>query len=128
MASRTPKPTTSNSIQAYFPPTPTSSPTKPSPPKPPQTSATPAPPGDGFTPSERVLPAPALCQPWSPPDGVEYADVAIGDLVPGPAAVTFMGRVCNLFDVGTSAKGERAARGCVKVVVRDEGGCVTVSL
>lgn len=108
----------SASIQAYFPPTPTStpSPTKPSP--------DPAPIGDGFTPSElqRALHPPE--QLWSPP--TEYEDVEIAELRPGPGPVTFMGRVANLFDVGVSGKGEKRARGCLKVCVRDGGGGVTV--
>lgn len=109
---------TSASIHAYFPPTPTPtlSPTK--------SGTAPAPVGDGFTPEE-VQSALQPPQPWSPP--TEYEEVGIEELVLGPKAVTFMGRVANLCDVRNAQKTPRSARGAVKVCVRDDGGAVTVS-
>lgn len=112
-------------IQAYFPPTPTPSPTKTGASSPPLSSDAPV--GDGFTPEEveDALKPPPI-QPWSPPS--EYAEREIRDMYPGPGAVTFMGRVANLFDVGTTQKTPRSAQGCLKLCVKDGGGAVTVGL
>jgi len=114
------------SIQAYFPPTPTASPTKQQ-----QHASSPAsssaPVGDGFTTQEiedALKPAPP--KPWTPP--VEYAEREIKDMYPGPGAVTFMGRVANLYDVPNAQKTPRSAKGCVKLCVKDDGGAITVSL
>lgn len=111
------------SIQAFFPPTPpVSSPTK----RPIQPSSD-APIGDGFTAEEKeeaLRPQPA--EPWYPP--VEYEDCEIHELYPGPRAVTFMGRVANIFDVANTPKTPRSAKGCVKLCVKDHTGAVTVRL
>ena len=69
---------------------------------------------------------PPPAQPWTP--NGDYEECEIKDLQPGPKAVTFMGRVANLFDLGNVQKGPRSARGGVKVCVRDEGAAVTVRL
>ncbi|KAK3068632.1 hypothetical protein LTR53_013649 [Teratosphaeriaceae sp. CCFEE 6253] len=103
------------SIQAYFPPTPSSSPTKVD-----RGS-------DGFTEDEISLalqPTPA--EPWHPSG--DYAECDIRDLDPGPKAVTFMGRVCNLYDVVNTPKTPRSAKGCVKLCVKDDTGAITVRL
>ncbi|KAK0258735.1 hypothetical protein B0A54_15304 [Friedmanniomyces endolithicus] len=93
------------SIQAFFSPTPQSSPAK----RPSVDDI-----GDGFTAEEiQVALQPKLPGPWQPP---------------GPKAVTFMGRVCNLFDVANTPKTPRSARGCVKLCVKDETGATTVRL
>jgi len=103
------------SIQAYFPPTPSSSPTKVD-----QGS-------DGFTDEEvkdALRPKPA--EPWQPPS--DYVECDIRDLYPGPKAVTFMGRVCNLYDVVNTPKTPRSAKGCIKLCVKDDTGAITVRL
>ena len=108
-------------IQAFFPPTPNSSPTKVSPP----TSG--SAPGDGFTSdeiAEALRPKPAA--PWQPT--TEYEESDICDLYPGPKAVTFMGRVCNIFDVANTPKTPRSAKGCVKLCVKDDTGAITLRL
>jgi hypothetical protein len=106
-----------SSIQAFFHPTPaTSSPAK----QPPSSSI-----GDGFTPEEleeALKPTPA--EPWQPK--VEYLECEIRDLYPGPRAVTFMGRVANIFDVANAPKTPRSAKGCVKLCVKDDHDAVTV--
>ncbi|KAK5704544.1 hypothetical protein LTR17_021813 [Elasticomyces elasticus] len=102
------------SIQAFFPPTPQTSPVKHEV-------------GDGFTAEELQLalqPKPA--EPWHPP--TEYKECDIRDLYPGPKAVTFMGRVCNLFDVMNTPKNERSAKGCLKLCIKDDTGALTVRL
>ena len=106
------------SIQAFFPPTPQSSPAK----RPAAEDI-----GDGFTAEEiQVALQPKLPEPWQPPG--KYTESDICDLRPGPKAVTFMGRVCNLFDVANTPKTPRSARGCVKLCVKDETGATTVRL
>ena len=110
------------SIQAFFPPTPNSSPTKSNPPSLPS----PDPPcGDGFTADEiqeAVKPKPA--EDWVPP--TEYEECEIRDLYPGPRAVSFMGRVANLFDVANTPKTPRSAKGCIKLCIKDNRGAITV--
>ena len=106
-----------SSIQAFFHPTPaTSSPAK----QPPSSSI-----GDGFTPEEleeALKPTPT--EPWQPK--VEYLECEIRDLYTGPRAVTFMGRVANIFDVANAPKTPRSAKGCVKLCVKDDHDAVTV--
>jgi hypothetical protein len=106
-----------SSIQAFFHPTPAAS----SPAKQPSSSSI----GDGFTPEEledALKPTPA--EPWQPK--VDYLECEIRDLYPGPRAVTFMGRVANIFDVANVPKTPRSAKGCVKLCVKDDHDAVTV--
>jgi hypothetical protein len=106
-----------SSIQAFFHPTPAAS----SPAKQPSSSSI----GDGFTPEEleeALKPTPA--EPWQPKVG--YLECEIRDLYPGPRAVTFMGRVANIFDIANAPKTPRSAKGCVKLCVKDEHDAVTV--
>ena len=81
--------------------------------------------GDGFTAEEiqeALKPRPA--EPWHPQ--TEYAELDIRDLEPGPKAVTFMGRVANIFDVANTPKTPRSAKGCVKLCVKDDRAAITV--
>ena len=110
------------SIQAFFSPTPSSSPTKTA------SSAFPSPDvpiGDGFT-AEELQEAlkPKPVEPWHP--STEYAELEIRDLEPGPKAVTFMGRVANIFDVANTPKTPQAAKGCIKLCVKDDRAAITV--
>ncbi|KAK3672466.1 hypothetical protein LTR78_007773 [Recurvomyces mirabilis] len=108
-------------IQAFFPPTPNSSPTTASVP-----SSNP-PPGDGFT-SDEIAEAsrPKPAAPWQP--AIEYEESDISDLYPGPKAVTFMGRVCNIFDLANTPKTPRSSKGCVKLCIKDDTGAITLRL
>ena len=105
-----------SSIQAFFSPTTSSSSTKQAP-----SSSI----GDGFT-SEELHEAlkPSPVEPWQPK--VEYLECEIRDLHPGPRAVTFMGRVANIFDVANAPKTPRSAKGCVKLCVKDDHDAVTI--
>ena len=111
------------SIQAFFSPTPSASPTKPS-------SSAPAsdpPVGDGFTLDEvKAALKPKPAEPWHP--ATEFADCEIRDLRPGPNPVTFIGRIANIFDVANTPKTPRSAKGCFKLSVKDDTGAITVSL
>jgi hypothetical protein len=106
------------SIQAFFPPTPNTSPTKDIGSG--QTSI-----GDGFT-AEEVQEAlkPKPLPPWQPP--CEYEECDIIDLNPGPRAVTFTGRIASISDVGNTPKTPRSARGCLKLCIKDDEAAITV--
>lgn len=104
------------SIQQFFLPTPTTSPCKK------QEPAV----GDGFTAEEiqeALAPKP---REWHPEQ--EYEDCEISALEPGPKAVTFMGRVGNIFDVGNTQKTPRSAKGCIKICLKDGMAAITVRL
>ncbi|KAI6890359.1 hypothetical protein KC318_g14656 [Hortaea werneckii] len=106
--------------RACYPPTPDSSPTKP-------TAALLSGPsvGDGFTSQEKSdALKPDFAQPWVPP--ADYEECQIRELHPGPQAVTFMGRVANIFDIANTPKTARSAKGCVKLCIKDETGAITV--
>ncbi|KAF2209754.1 hypothetical protein CERZMDRAFT_46572 [Cercospora zeae-maydis SCOH1-5] len=108
---------TTASIQAYL--TPVTSPAK--------SPAVETPVGDGFT-AEELQEAlkPRLQETWHP--DFEYADMEISDLIAGPQAVAFMGRVANIYDVANSSRTPRSAKGCVKLCVKDGSGAITVRL
>lgn len=56
----------------------------------------------------------------------EYDETDIGSLIPGPQCVTFIGRVANFYDQSTPSKMPQAAKGCVKIIVKDDTGALTV--
>jgi hypothetical protein len=82
--------------------------------------------GDGFTSEEldTVLHPPSAQ--WAPTQDYEEAD--IGALEPGPQYVTFTGRVVNLYNMPKSSKKPMAAKGCLKLMVADDTGALTVGL
>lgn len=90
----------------------------------PSTADTEADPGDGFTEEELA----AVLQPssaqWSPSQDYEEAD--IGTLEPCPKFVTFTGRIVNFYDMAKPSKKPMAAKGCLKLMVADDTGALTV--
>jgi hypothetical protein len=80
---------------------------------------------DGFT-SEEITDAlyPTSAQ-WTPT--AEYDEEFIGTLEPGPKFVTFMGRVVNFYDMVKPSKRPMAAKGCLKLMIADDTGALTVS-
>ncbi|TID19035.1 hypothetical protein E6O75_ATG06156 [Venturia nashicola] len=84
-------------------------------------------PGDGFTVAdvEAVL-HPVINDSWVPTQ--DYDEFEIANLVPGPKCVTIQGRVANFYDQNTPSKKPRAAKGCVKIIVKDDSGALTVRL
>ena len=62
---------------------------------------------------------------WQP--RTDYEETAIGDLVPGPGCVTLMGRIVNFYDQAIPSKMPQAARGCIKIIVKDDTGALAVS-
>ncbi len=89
-------------------------------------SIIPTAPGDGFTAAEMEEALHPTPKSWTPRQ--EYEEMDIGSLIPGPKAVTFMGRIANFFDQQTQSKMPNAAKGFHKVVVGDESGALTVRL
>ncbi|KAF7914941.1 hypothetical protein BELL_0327g00060 [Botrytis elliptica] len=82
--------------------------------------------GDGFTEEELHEAMDPLAKKWNP--SREYESLAVGELIPGPKAVTFIGRVVSFATIiGKSAKQPRA-RGWHYVGVRGEGGVVSIKL
>ena len=112
------------SIQSFFAQDPSSSTTKGRSSLSPPSSDTLV--GDGFT-EEKVREAlkPKPAQAWHPT--TEYAECDIRDLLPGPRAVSFMGRIANIFDLANTPKTPRSAKGCVKLCVKDDKDAITVS-
>lgn len=117
----------SASIQSYF----SSSPTKNS---------------DGFTAKEiqsALRPAGStLASAWTvtedsphprqhadtPKPTLEYDEADLGDLEPGPRNLMLMGRVVNFYDTAKPSKSHKAAQGCLKIMLADDTGVLTVRL
>ena len=80
---------------------------------------------DGFTSSEVEAAFHPALHNWQP--RMTYDEVDIGSLVPGPGCVAVMGRVVNFYDQTMNSKMPQAARGCLKVIVRDDTGAFAVN-
>ena len=82
-------------------------------------------PSDGFTSAEvdTVL-RPSINKFWTPTE--DYTEMDIENLVSGPRRITFQGRIVNLYDQRTLSQKPHAAKGCMKCVVKDDSGAVTV--
>ncbi|MCJ1381859.1 hypothetical protein MMC17_004971 [Xylographa soralifera] len=63
---------------------------------------------------------------WSPRN--EYEDSDISSLVPGPGCKVLQGRVVNFYQQQTLSKKPQAAKGCLKVVIKDDTGMLMVRL
>ncbi|KAF1846902.1 uncharacterized protein K460DRAFT_49741 [Cucurbitaria berberidis CBS 394.84] len=101
----------SSSIQSYFSPSPTKN-------------------SDGFT-AEEVQSTlfPVNASPpnaWTPT--LDYDEADLGSLEPGPRNLTLMGRVVNLYDTARPSKSHKAAQGCLKIMLADDTGVLTVRL
>jgi hypothetical protein len=82
-------------------------------------------PGDGFT-SEEVdaVLHPDIDGSWLP--NRDYEEVQIAEIYPGPRCITFQGRIANFYDQSTSSNKPKAAKGCLKIIVKDDSGAITV--
>ena len=90
--------------------------------KAPTNLAPPAEAGDGFTPEEIEK---TTLHKWQP--RCEYPEIAISSLEPGPGCFELKGRVVNMQDEKQrSAKMPHAAKGCLKLIVRDDTGVISV--
>ena len=80
---------------------------------------------DGFTSPEVDNTLHPALHKWQP--RTAYDEVDIGSLVPGPGCVTVTGRVANFYDQTMNSKMPQAAKGCLKVIVKDDTGAFAVS-
>lgn len=63
---------------------------------------------------------------WKPRQ--PYEDHNIGDLVAGPGAVSFNGRIVNIYEQQQTSKRPKAAKGLLRLIVRDDTGAFVVSI
>ena len=82
--------------------------------------------GDAFTPAEIEGALHPNLHSWQP--RTKYEDREIGTLVPGPGCVALMGRVINFSDRDTPSKMPQAAKGCNKLLVKDDTGVLMVGM
>lgn len=82
--------------------------------------------GDGFTSSEVEGVLHPTLHKWQL--RANYEAVDIGSLVPGPSCVVIVGRVVNFYDQPNLSKMPQAAKGCLKILVRDNTGAFAVSV
>ena len=57
----------------------------------------------------------------------EYTEMDIEDLNPGPGCVSIIGRIVNFWEIPNASKSDIAAKGCFKLIVKDDTGAITVS-
>ncbi|MCJ1286437.1 hypothetical protein MMC26_005782 [Xylographa opegraphella] len=81
---------------------------------------------DGFSEDEVQRTLHPTLHRWNPRN--EYEDSEISSLVPGPGCRALQGRVVNFYQQQTPSKKPQAARGCLKVVVKDDTGTLMVRL
>jgi hypothetical protein len=55
-----------------------------------------------------------------------YEEVGISELAPGPRRVSFTGRIVNMYDQSIESKMPKAAKGCLKLVVKDDHAMMLV--
>jgi len=80
--------------------------------------------GDGFTEEELAGALDPLHRKWNPER--DYEELSINDLLPGPRAVTFVGRIVNLKTVlGRCAKQPKAF-GFHSLIVKDDSAAISV--
>jgi hypothetical protein len=81
-------------------------------------------PSDGFTSGEINDALHPMLPKWNPRG--TYDETDIGSLQPGLGCVAVTGRIVNLFDLPTPSKRQHAAKGCYKLVIKDDTGAMTV--
>jgi hypothetical protein len=105
------------SIDVFFPPTSSTPSAVP--------NTSPSRDGDGFTRDEiNAVVNPEVDKTWRPER--DYEEFEIGMLNAGPHCVCIQGRVVNLHDQMASVKKPKAAKGCIKMIVKDDTGAFTV--
>lgn len=81
-------------------------------------------PGDGFTEEELADAIDPLNRKWEPER--EYDELNIDEIIPGPRAVTFVGRVVNVNTMfGRSPKQPKAA-GWHYILLKDDSAAISV--
>lgn len=80
--------------------------------------------GDGFTNEEIEATLKPKLHKWQP--RCDYNEVDIGGLEPGPGCVMVVGRVVNLYHEEKLSKSPNGAKGCLKLIVKDDTGALSV--
>jgi hypothetical protein len=80
--------------------------------------------GDGFTEKELADALDPLKRNWDPER--EYEEATINKLVPGPKAVTFVGRIVNVSTIFGSSQKQPKAAGWHYLVVKDDSAAISV--
>jgi hypothetical protein len=81
-------------------------------------------PGDGFTEEELSDALDPLHRDWKPER--EYEELGIGDLVPGPKAITFIGRVVNVSTIWGRSQKQPKAAGWHYVILKNNTAAISV--
>lgn len=81
-------------------------------------------PGDGFTEEELADALDPLNRKWNPQR--EYEELYISQLVPGPRAVTFCGRIVNLNTIHGRNPKQPKASGWHFLIVKDDSAAISV--
>ena len=80
--------------------------------------------GDGFTIEEVEASQNPNLRPWQPK--AEYKEIDMQDLIPGPGCLCLVGRVVNLYNQQVVSKMPNGAKGCLRLIVKDDTGAVMV--
>jgi hypothetical protein len=83
-------------------------------------------PGDGFTEEELADALDPLHRQWNPER--EYEEISISQLIPGPRAITFVGRIVNLKTVAGRCAKQPKASGFHILIVKDDSAAISVRL
>ena len=59
---------------------------------------------------------------------MDYEEADLGPLEPGPRHLALTGRVVNFSDQIRPSKSHKAAQGCLKIMIADDTGVLTVRL
>ena len=90
-----------------------------------KTQSSPSKRGDGFTEEELADTLDPLKRKWNPDR--EYDECTIDTLIPGPKAVTFVGRIVNLSTIHGSSQKQPKAAGWHYLIVKDDTAAISVS-
>jgi hypothetical protein len=80
--------------------------------------------GDGFTEEELADALDPLKRKWNPER--EYDECTIDKLIPGPKAVTFVGRIVNVSTIHGSSQKQPKAAGWHYLIVKDDTAAISV--
>lgn len=81
-------------------------------------------PGDGFTEDELAGALDPLSRKWNPDR--EYEELPIYQLIPGPKAVTFCGRIVNIYTTSGRSTKESKASGWHHLIIKDDSAAIAV--
>jgi hypothetical protein len=71
---------------------------------------------------------PSLFDTNVPKPMLDYEDADLGTLEPGPCNLILMGRIVYFNDQAKPSKSHKAAQGCIKILLADDTGVLTVRL